>query len=91
MDLFTKNGKPLQVNGEFVYSRSGAVVGRIKGERVFGPDGKYVGSIVNDRLIYRSTQSAAISSPFSQARRAGTARANRVGSAAWGDEPTIPD
>lgn len=91
MDLFTKNGKPLQVRGEFVYSRSGAVVGRIKGERVFGTDGKYVGSIVKDRLIYRSTHSAAISSPFSRASRAGIARANRAGSASWGDEPTIPD
>lgn len=91
MDLYTKNGIPMQVHGEYVYSRSGAVVGRIKGERVFGPDGRYVGSIVGDRLIYRSTQSAAISSPFSRAARAGTARANRAGTTAWGDEPTIPD
>ncbi|QBO04242.1 hypothetical protein BRN33_23715 [Xanthomonas oryzae pv. oryzae] len=91
MDLYTKNGKPLQVSGEIVYSRSGRVVGRIKGERVFGPDGRYVGSIVSDRLVYRSTHSASISSPFARANRAGTARANRAGSAVWGEEPSIPD
>ena len=91
MNLYTKNGTPLQVSGDKVYSRSGVIVGKIKGEKVFGPDGRYVGTIVNDRLIYRSTHSGSISSPFSSANRAGSARANKVGSAAWGDEPNIPD
>lgn len=53
MDLYTKNGKPLQVSGTTVYSRSGKVVGRIKGGRVFCTDGRYVGSIVGDRLVYQ--------------------------------------
>jgi len=91
MDLYTKNGKPLQVSGSTVYSKSGKVVGRIKGEKVYGTDGRYVGTIVNDRLVYRSTQSATISSPFASANRAGTARANRAGSAIWGDEQNISD
>jgi sporulation protein YlmC with PRC-barrel domain len=91
MDLYTKNGKPLQVSGNTVYSRSGKVVGRIKNDKVYGTDGRYVGTIVNDRLVYRSTQSATISSSFSSANRMGTARANRAGSAIWGDEPNIPD
>jgi len=91
MDLYTKNGKPLQVSGNTVYSRSGKVVGRIKNGKVYGTDGRYVGTIVNDRLVYRSTDSATISSPFSSANRVGTARANRVGSAIWGNEPNIPD
>lgn len=91
MDLYTKNGKPLQVSGNTVYSRSGKVVGRIKNDKVYGTDGRYVGTIVNDRLVYRSTQSATISSPFSAANKAGSARANRAGSAMWGDEPNIPD
>ena len=91
MNLYTKNGRPLQVSNDIVYSRSGQVVGRIKGDRVFGTDGSYVGTIVRDRLVYRSTHSARISSPFVRANRAGTARANRAGSAMWGDEPEIPD
>lgn len=91
MDLYTKNGRPLQVSGDKVYSRSGQIVGRIKADRVFGPDGRYVGTITCDRLVFRSTDSAAIGSPFAAANRVGTARANRVGSAIWGDEPEIPD
>lgn len=91
MNLYTKNGRPLQVSGDDVYSRSGEIVGRIRGEKVFGADGRYVGTIVGDRLVYRSTESAAISSSFSVANRAGSARANRAGSAMWGDEPDIPD
>ena len=67
------------------------VIGRIQGEKVFGTNGRYVGTIVNDRLVYRSTQSATISSSFTSANRAGTARANRVGTAIWGEAPDIPD
>lgn len=91
MNLYTKNGRPLQVSGNTVYSKSGKVVGRIQGEKVFGTNGKYVGTIVNDRLVYRSTQSATISSSFTASNKAGTARANRCGSAIWGEEPDIPD
>lgn len=91
MNLYTKDGKPLQVSGEFVYSQSGTPIGRIKGSKVFGTDGLYVGTIVSDRLVYRSTDSAGRGSPFSSAHRSGSARANRAGSALWGDEPNIPD
>ena len=91
MELFTKNGRPLQVSGSTVYSRSGVVVGRIKGEKVYGTDGRYVGTIISGRLVYRSTDSAGIGSPFSAANRVGSARANRAESAIWGDEPDIPD
>lgn len=91
MDLYTKDGKPLQVSGSTVYSRSGHPVGRISGSKVFGTDGHYVGTIVGDRLVYRSTDSASIGSSFAVANRAGSARANRAGSAIWGDEPNIPD
>lgn len=91
MDLYTKNGKPLQTSGDIVYSKSGAVVGKIKNNKVFGANGKYVGTIDNDRLIYRSTDSAVIGSPFSVANRAGIARANRAGAAVWGGEPDIPE
>ena len=48
MDLYTKNGRPLQVSGDYVYSHSGKIVGRIRGEKVFGTGGRYVGTIVGD-------------------------------------------
>jgi len=91
MSLYTKNGKPLQVSGNTVYSRSGKVVGRIKGKKVYGTDGRYVGTITSGRLVYRSTDSAGIGSPFSAANRVGTAQANAAGSAILGDEPDIPE
>ncbi len=91
MGLYTKNGRPLQVSGETVYSRSGTVIGRIRGNKVYGTDGRYVGTITGDRLVYRSTDSAGVGSSFSAANRAGSATANRVGSALWGDEPDTPD
>jgi sporulation protein YlmC with PRC-barrel domain len=91
MSLYTKNGRPLQVSGNTVYSRSGKVVGRISGDKVYGTDGRYVGTIVGDRLVKRSTDSAGISSPFVAINRVGSATINSVGSAMWGDEPDIPD
>ena len=79
------------MSGETVYSRSGTAIGRIKGKKVYGTDGRYVGTITGDRLVYRSTDSASVSSPFASANRAGSAKANRAGSAVMGDEPEIPD
>jgi hypothetical protein len=90
-NLYTKNGRPLQVSGETVYSRSGRVIGRIRGGKVYGTDGRYVGTITGDRLVHRSTDSAGIGSPFSAANRAGSGRAHSAASAVWGDEPDIPD
>lgn len=91
MALYTKNGRPLQVSGDTVFSRSGRVVGRIRNEKVYGPNGRYVGTITGGRLVYRSTDSATIGSPFSAANRAGSGMANAAGSGLWGDEPDIPD
>lgn len=91
MDLYTKNGRLLQTSGNIVYSKSGKVISRIQGEKVFGTKGTYVGTIVNDRLVYRSTQSETISSALTAVNKVGTARANRVGSAIWGEELDIPN
>jgi hypothetical protein len=91
MGLYTKNGRPLQVVNDKVYSKSGKIVGRIKGEKVYGTDGQYVGTIVGERLVYRSSQSATRSSSFSASNRMGTLKANRAGAGIWGDEPNIPD
>lgn len=88
-NLYTKEGRPLMVSGKRVFGPNGREIGRIKGERVFGPDGRYVGTITGGRLVYRSTHSAAISSPFAPSHRAGSARARVAGSATSGEEPRI--
>ena len=80
MGLYTKDGRPLQVSGDKIYSRSGTIIGRIKGNKVYGPEGRYVGTIVDDRLVYRSSQSGTLSSSFSAANRAGSGLASRAGS-----------
>jgi hypothetical protein len=86
-DLYTKNGKPLQVSGDDIYDRSGLQVGRRRGDMVYGPDGRYAGTIVGDRVVYRSSQRSFRGSSFVPKRRGGIARASRVGVAIWGDEP----
>ena len=91
MSLYTKDGRPLQESGDYIYSLLGAVVGKRRGNKVFGPNGRYVGTITGNRLVYRSTDSAGISSSFSVARRSGSARAHSAGAAVWGDEPDVPD
>lgn len=91
MSLYTKNGRPLQLSGNTIYSRSGKVVGRVNGGKVHGTNGRYVGTIVGDRLVHRSTDSTGIGSPFAAANCAGSATANSAGSAIWGDEPNIPN
>ena len=89
--MYTKEGRPLKVSGADLFSRSGTHVARIRGDKAYGPDGRYVGTIVGDRLIYRSTNSASIGSPFAPRASVGHASANRVATAAWGDEPPIAD
>ena len=69
--LHTKDGRPLQVSGSDVYSRSGKHIGQIRGDTVFGTDGRYAGTIVGDRVVYRSTDSAWRGSPSARAGHAG--------------------
>ena len=81
MNLYTKNGRPLQVSGKSLFSRSGTYLGRISNGRVYDPSGRYVGTICGDRVVYRSSDSATISSPSISANRAGSAAAKTVASA----------
>jgi hypothetical protein len=88
MSLYTKGGAPLTVRGDRVYNDARENFGYIQGDRVFGNDGQYRGTIVSGRLIYRSTESARMSSARApSAGTGGSGRAHSAGSAAWGDEP----
>ena len=91
MNLYTKNGRPLQVRGDAVYSRSGVYLGRISNGKVYDPSGKYAGTIAGDRVVYRTTDSATISTPSSSINTIGSATINTVGAAILGDEPNFAD
>lgn len=92
-DLYTKNGRPLRRSGDTLFARLETYVGKIKGDFVFvfDPSGRYPGTIVGDRVVYRSTHSARISSPSVSANRGRSGRGNRGASGMWGDEPPFPD
>jgi hypothetical protein len=89
--LYTKNGRPLQLQGDRLYSRSGIYLGKVYDDRVYDPSGRYAGTIVRDRVVYRSTHSARIKGPSTSASRAGIAAANRAQNAIWGEEPGFQD
>ncbi|MEV4517546.1 hypothetical protein AB0K00_52400 [Dactylosporangium sp. NPDC049525] len=38
--LYTKNGRPLQISGNELHSRSGKYLGHIEGDKVFDPQGR---------------------------------------------------
>lgn len=82
--MYTKDGVPLKVSDDKVFNPRGRQFGRIKGSKVYGTDGRYVGTIVSDRLIYRSTDSATIGSPFVPSMSTGFARTHRTASTLWG-------
>jgi hypothetical protein len=90
-NLYTMNGRPLTRRGDDLFTRFGNHIGRVQGEKVFGPDGRYVGTLVGDRLVYRSIDSAHVSSAFGRQAGAASSSANAAASAVWGEEPTIPD
>jgi hypothetical protein len=88
--LWTKNGRPLSCQGNEVFAPSGALVGRIHGDRVFrAEDGGYVGTLVGDRLIYRTYDIDGPNRAYT--RRVTDINADTVPpSHTWGDEPTVP-
>jgi hypothetical protein len=89
--IYTKNGRPVQVSGDHVHSRSGTYVGRLNGKYLFSRTGHYLATLDGNRLVYRSTDSARVGSPTANADRAGSGAADSAGSGLWGDEPNIPD
>jgi hypothetical protein len=69
----------------------GRMSGAPAATRSTGPDGRYAGAIDGDRVVYRSVDSASISSPFARLGSAGTASASAARSAVYGEEPNLPD
>jgi hypothetical protein len=89
--MHTKNGKPLQVSGTTMYTGSGQVIGRLRDGKLFGRDGRYVGTVVEERLVFRSTEAARVAPAFAAANCGARAMASLPRSAVRGDEPVLPD
>jgi len=89
-DLYTKSGRLLQVRGEHVHARSGRYLGLVHCGKVFGPDGRYCGTIVGDRVVYRTIDSAAGAAASDAAACPSSTDPNRKGSPVWGREPPFP-
>ncbi|MDB5478880.1 MAG: hypothetical protein JWM96_1375 [Alphaproteobacteria bacterium] len=89
--LYTKNGRPLQREGNRLFAGSGAYLGAIQGKYVFDTSGQYTGTVDGDRVVYRAVDSARISSPTIWAPRVGLAVAPAVPAAILGEEPPFPN
>ncbi|PKQ20201.1 MAG: hypothetical protein CVT66_06360 [Actinobacteria bacterium HGW-Actinobacteria-6] len=90
-DLYTKSGRLLQRVDNHLFSRAGRYLGRVVNQKVFDPDGRYCGTLVGDRVVYRTIDSAAIVAASLEVAHTATARANIKGSPIWGIEPPFGD
>jgi hypothetical protein len=90
-EFFTRSGRLLQRSGNQLYSRSGSYLGQLWNGKVFDPSGRYSGTIVGDRVVYRTIDSAASVAASSSEMCPASTRANRTGISIWGTEPNFAD
>ena len=90
-DLYTRSGRLLQLVGNHLHSRSGNYLGQIRNGKVFDPNGRYAGTVVGDRVVYRTIDSAATVDASAEAVCPPATKGNRTGSSLWGIEPTFGD
>jgi hypothetical protein len=76
--------------GDDLFSCAGTHVARLEDKKAYGPDGRFVGTLVGNRLVYRSTDSATIGSVFARCVGAGTVPAGAASSIVHGEEPPDP-
>ena len=86
-DLYTRSGLLLQLLGSNLHSRSGRYLGQLQDGKVFDRDGRYGGTLVGDRIVFRTVDSAAVGKAAEAAACPTSTHANRKGSGLWGIEP----
>ena len=90
-DLYTRGGRLLQRLGSNLHSRSGRYLGQVRDGKVFDRDGRYGGTLVGDRVVYRTVDSAAIGTTSDAAACEPSTHPNRKGTGLWGIEPPFAD
>jgi hypothetical protein len=90
-DLYTRSGRLLQRLGNQLHSRSGSYLGQLRNGKVFDPSGRYCGTVVGDRVVYRTVDSAGAGPVSAAAVCPASTRANHTGSSLWGIEPPFAD
>lgn len=90
-DLYTRSGRLLQRVGNHLHSRSGRYLGQFENGKVFDPNGRYCGTLVGDRVVYRTVDSAAKTGPSEGGECPPSTHANRNGMPLWGIEPPFSD
>ncbi|WP_194907030.1 hypothetical protein [Catenulispora rubra] len=85
--LYTKQGHLIRVRGDALYDTSGRQVGRLVEGKVYGPDGRYAATVVDDRLVFRASDSRRVSSPFVPRRVLPVSALKRLPSMILGEEP----
>ncbi|MCC6498138.1 MAG: hypothetical protein IT193_17965 [Propionibacteriaceae bacterium] len=89
--LYTRSGRLLQRSGNHLHARSGRYLGQLQNGKVFDPDGRYCGTIVGDRVVYRTIDSAATVAASAAAACPASVNADRSGTTLWGIEPPFTD
>ena len=89
--LYTRSGRLLQQVGDHLHSRSGRYLGQVNNGKVFDTNGRYCGTIVGDRVVYRTIDSAATATASVAEMCPASVLANRTGSSLWGIEPPFAD
>jgi hypothetical protein len=89
--LYTRSGRVLQRFGADLFSRSGRYLGHLHNGKVFDSAGRYSGTIVGDRIVYRTIDSAASSVATTVEDRPASTLANHTEDPVWGREPNFAD
>ena len=58
---------------------------------MFDPNGRYCGTLVGDRVVYRTIDSAAVGAASVAEAQSPSSQGNHKGSAVWGMEPPFAD
>ena len=91
IDLYTRSGRLLQAQGNNLHSRSGAFLGQLINNKVYDANGRYCATVVGDRVVYRTIDSAATATAIEGTVVPASVVPNRSGTSLWGREPNFVD